>query len=338
MASNRRHYTRRAALGHFAIAASSIAMPGVSMAMTLTAAGSSPLKVRFKAGDSFAVGNLYTPGGYQPASRYPAVVIGGSLTSVKEQMGGIYAIEMAERGFLALAIDYRSYGESGGEPRQYEDPESKAADLSAAVGYLAARQDVLPDRVALLGICTSGGTVLYTAARDSRIGAVACVASHLAEPDVTNPVLYGGAEGVAARRAAGRGARAEWERTGKNATILAYHNTDLSASHVGPMEYYMDKTRGGGVKEWTNAFAVMSWEPWLDFNPLRAATQVTKPTLIVHTDNCALPDQARKAHALLKGPRSLHWTSGEHFQFYDDSEKVREAADVAALHFRTYLI
>ncbi len=314
-----------------------LSLPAPSMAQTLSASnGPAPQKVRFEVGDSFIVANLYLPANYGADRRYPAVVIGGSLTSVKEQMGGIYAIEMAKRGFVALAIDYRHYGESGGEPRQFENPDTKAQDLSAAVTYLAARRDVRPDAVALLGICTSGGTVLYTAARDERIVAVASVASHLAEPAIT-PVLYGGTEGVERRRAAGRVARAQYERSGNNTLILSYHNTDTSASHVGPMEYYMDPARGGGVKAWANAFAVMSWEPWLDFDPVSEAARVTKPALIVHTDNCALPDQARKVYALLKGPKTLHWTTGDHFEFYDGADKVREASDAVANHFRAQL-
>ncbi len=64
--------------------------------------------------------------------------------------------EMAGRGFMALAIDYRHYGESGGEPRQYEDPEAKALDLSAALTLLGPRADVRSDGLLLLGVCTSG--------------------------------------------------------------------------------------------------------------------------------------------------------------------------------------
>jgi hypothetical protein len=63
---------------------------------------------------------------------------------------------------------------------------------------------------------------------------------------------------------AGRAAYTEDERTGSVAMTLAYDNSDTRASHVGPMEYYTDSARGG-VREWTNAFAVMSWGPWLDF-------------------------------------------------------------------------
>lgn len=332
--------SRRAFIGTSAIAVASLATVGAPSANAegrlSSEDGVAPTKVRFDSGDSFIVGNLYLPGDYDDGSQYPAVVVAGSLTSVKEQMGGVYALEMSRRGFMALALDYRHYGESGGEPRQYEDPEAKALDLSAALTYLASRADVRSDGLLLLGVCTSGGTVLYTAARDERVAAVACVASHLAEPSIT-PALYGGEEGVASRREAAKTARAAYEATGENELILAYHNTDTTASHLGPMPYYMDQTRGGGVAAWTNAFAVMSWDNWLDFDPVSQAAGVTIPTLIVHTDLCALPEQARKTYAALKGPKTLHWTTGDHFEFYDGPEKVGEAVEVAAQHFRRHL-
>ena len=172
--------SRRIFLGTSALALASVASTlDQAVATSLSkAANLPPQKVRFDAGDSFVVGNLYVPADYSESTRYPAVVVAGSLTSVKEQMGGTYAAEMAQRGFVALAIDYRHYGESGGEPRQYEDPEAKAVDLSAAVSFLSARQDILANSISLLGVCTSGGTVLYTAASDNRVAAVACVASH----------------------------------------------------------------------------------------------------------------------------------------------------------------
>jgi len=103
------------------------------------------------------------------------------------------------------------------------------------------------------------------------------------------------------------------------------------------MEYYMDNQRGGGVPQWQNAFSVMSWEPWLDFDPVREAAKVTTPTLIVHSDGCGLPDQARKVYGLLKGPKVLHWTVGNQFDFYDRIENIRDAADAIARYFRSYL-
>jgi uncharacterized protein len=146
--------TRRALLGQSALAAASLAtlsIPGAAMPAYLSAANmGKPERVRFAVGGAFVLGELYLPEGYRPTMTYPAVAVSGSLMSVKEQMAGIYAAEMAKRSIIALAIDYRNFGESGGEPRQYEHPDIKAEDLSAAAGYLASRRDVRPEGVGLL--------------------------------------------------------------------------------------------------------------------------------------------------------------------------------------------
>ena len=62
-----------------------------------------------------------------------ALVTTGPLTSVKEQAAGAYAKALAERGFASLAFDHRTFGESEGRPRQFENPVAKIADIRAAV-------------------------------------------------------------------------------------------------------------------------------------------------------------------------------------------------------------
>ena len=305
------------------------------MSQTLGAQGElAPKTVSFPSGDGFVVAHLYLPEGHDPGRRYPAVAVGGSFTSVKEQMGGIHAGEMARRGVMAMAIDYRNYGESGGARRQYEDQASKAEDLSAALRFLRKRPDV--SGTGLLGICTTAGTALYAAAKDPDVRAVACVAGFLPEPAMM-PMMFGGEEGVERRRAAGREASKRYAETGVIDFISAYTPNDKTAVSASPSQYYMDQTRGGGVRAWRNAFAVMAWEPWLDFDPVSKASHVTAPTLIVHSDGAAFPKQARKVHELLAGPKELHWSQGAHFDFYDQAPQVREAADRVAAHFRATL-
>src|SRR5262245_4010140 len=87
---------------------------------------------RFTSAGDRLVGVLCLPAS-QPAA---AVVTTGPLTSVKEQATGNYAFALAERGFAALAFDHRTFGESGGEPRQFESPKGKAEDVRAAVTAL----------------------------------------------------------------------------------------------------------------------------------------------------------------------------------------------------------
>jgi uncharacterized protein len=151
------------------------------------AAGNKPYtveRVTFQSGGETVVGNLYLPS--KPAAQaLPAVVVGGSLTSVKEQMAGTYAQKLAERGIAALAIDYRHYGESQGMPRQLENTESKKADLKAAVTFLSTAPKIDAKNIGLLGVCTSGGNVLQAAAEDGRVKTVATVAGWFVEPSMT---------------------------------------------------------------------------------------------------------------------------------------------------------
>ena len=291
------------------------------------------VKVSFPSGDGFVVANLYLPGSYDPSRRYPAVAVGGSLSSVKEMMGGFYAAELARRGIIGLALDYRNYGESGGARRQYEDQASKSEDLSAALRFLKKCSDV--SGTGLLGICTSGGTIMYAAAKDRNVGAIAAAAGFFTDPDFTTRIFT--QEGVDRRRAIGRAARKRYDDTGVIELVSAYEPGNKQAVSASASEYYMDKTRGGGVHPWRNEFALMGWEDWLAFDPITQATQVKAPALIIHSDGAAFPDQARRVYELLAGPKELHWAEGKHFDFYDDTETVRQSADRIAAHFDSTL-
>ena len=235
------------------------------MSQTLQALdnGITPQTVSFPTSDGSVIGLLYLPEDHDPTKRYPAVAVGGSFASVKEQMGGIYAAELAKRGIIALAIDYRNYGQSSGARRQYEDPQGKAADLSFALKFLTARSDVAG--TGLLGVCTSGGTVLDTAAADSSVGAVATIAGMFTEPSLQ--LMMRGAEGVQAKKDEGRAATDVYAQSGVIETVKAYDESDQTAANVAPLPYYFDTTRGA-VPAWRNEFAVMSYEAMLDFDPV----------------------------------------------------------------------
>jgi len=293
-----------------------------------------PRTVSFPSGNGSVVGHLYLPPTYDPATRYPAVVVGGSLSSVKEMMGGNYAEALAGHGILGLAIDYRNYGESSGHLRQYEDPASKSVDLSSALKFLSSRSDV--SGVGLVGVCTSGGNILYTAASDSHVGAIATVAGFFSDPAVA-PTLFGGEEEVERRKTKGREAEEVYQRSGELKLVPTYSSTDKEAASISSAPYYMDENRGGGVRAWRNTFAVMSWEKWLGFDPVSKAPSVTAPALIIHSEKAAFPDQARKIGELLKGPKEIVWESGMHFDFYDDPETVRKTAGLLANHFHKSL-
>lgn len=292
-----------------------------------------PKKVSFAIGSESIVGHLYLPNDYDSTRRYPAIAVAGSFTSVKEQMSGTYAGELARRGIISVAIDYRNYGESDGAVRQYEDPASKAADLSAALEFLANRPDVAS--TGLLGICTSGGNVLYAAASDPRAKAVATVAGYFQSEAITTQMW--GEEGVALRRAAGRQASELFDKEREIQHILAYGGSANESVNPGLKPYYDEPTRGR-VPEWRNAFAVASWGSWIDFDPVPQASLVKVPTLVIHSEGAAFPDQARAVYERLGPNKQIIWANGTHYDFYDNDETVSFAADRLAEHFRAYLV
>lgn len=114
-------------------------------------------------------GDLYLPRG--AAGTLAAVAVAGPFGAVKEQCAGLYAEELAARGFAALAFDPSFIGESGGAARNVASPDINTEDFSAAVDFLATRDGIDPEKIGILGICGFGGMALNAAAMDTRIKA-----------------------------------------------------------------------------------------------------------------------------------------------------------------------
>ena len=114
-------------------------------------------------------GDLYLP--QDAAGKLAAVAVSGPFGAVKEQCSGLYAEELASRGFAALAFDPSFIGESGGAVRNVASPDINTEDFSAAVDFLATRDFVDGEKIGILGICGFGGMALNAAAMDTRIKA-----------------------------------------------------------------------------------------------------------------------------------------------------------------------
>lgn len=113
--------------------------------------------------------DMYTP--KNAAEKLPAIAVSGPFGAVKEQSSGLYAQEMAERGFIAIAFDPSFTGESGGNVRAVNSPDINVEDFQATVDFLSVQDNVDPERIGIIGICGWGGMALQTAAIDTRIKA-----------------------------------------------------------------------------------------------------------------------------------------------------------------------
>ncbi|MBQ3876758.1 MAG: alpha/beta hydrolase [Prevotella sp.] len=115
--------------------------------------------------------DLYTPLNPSEGGKMAAIAVSGPFGAVKEQSSGLYAMRMAERGFVALAFDPSYTGESSGEPRRTASPDINTEDFMAAVDFLSKQDDVDANRIGIIGICGWGGIALNAAAADTRIKA-----------------------------------------------------------------------------------------------------------------------------------------------------------------------
>lgn len=113
------------------------------------------------------VADLYEPKEIQ--GKLPAIAVCGPFGAVKEQASGLYAQEMAERGFLTIAFDPSYTGESTGTPRYVASPDINTEDFQATVDFLSVQENVDSEKIGIIGICGWGGLALNTAALDTRI-------------------------------------------------------------------------------------------------------------------------------------------------------------------------
>jgi uncharacterized protein len=271
------------------------------------------------------VGNLFLPGGAKPAG---VVVAVGPLTSVKEQAAGTYAQAMAERGYAALAFDYRYFGESHGRPRQFENPDANIEDIKNAATALLADDRLTSLPLSGLGICFGAGPMVRAVAEDARFRAFAGVAGVYTD-NVKTMARMGAAYQAALDR--GRAAERRWRDTGEAEIIpaVAADGGDVAMPLREAYEFY--GTPRGHVPNYVNGYAVQSLAHSLPFDVRGAADEIKAPVLIVHSEKALAPDLAHAFYSAVQSPKHELWLESQgQIDFYDDPKLITPAADAVA--------
>lgn len=311
----------------------------IATTITLTIASNAEAaqmkRVTFESQGQTLVGHLYLPDDYQKGQELPGVVVTGSWTSVKEQMPGTYASELADRGYATLTFDFRGWGESKDTVMFLEDPQRKTEDIVAAAQFLGTRPEVDETKLGGLGICASAGYIADAALASDTLQSVALVAPWLHNAEIVDTV-YGGSEGVNALLETGRTADAKFQATGKATVVPAASTTDKTAI-MQEAPYYTDPARGL-ISEYDNKFNLATWEPWLTYDAISTADQLRKPTLLVHSQAAAVPQGAQEFARRMREKATTVWFENvTQMDFYDNPAAVDRAANEVDRHFKATL-
>ena len=233
-------------------------------------------------------GDLYLP--KDAFGNLAAVAVSGPFGAVKEQCSGLYAEELASRGFAALAFDPSFIGESGGQARNVASPDINTEDFSAAVDFLSTRDFVDPEKIGILGICGFGGMALNAAAMDTRIKAT--VASTMYDMTRVTANGYFDADNSADKRYETRKAlNAQRTEDYKNGTYARAGGVVDPLPEDAPFfvkdyyDYY--KTERGYTERSLNSndgWNVTSSLSFLNMPILRYSNEIRSAVLVIHGD------------------------------------------------------
>ena len=285
--------------------------------------------------------DLYAPKG--ETGPFAAIAVCGPFGAVKEQSSGLYAQEMAIRGFLTIAFDPSFTGESGGEPRYVASPDINTEDFQAAVDYLSTRPDVDPERIGIIGICGWGGMALNAAAIDTRIKATAAMTMY----DMTRVTAKGyfdaedSEEARHAKRVAMNAQRTEDYKNGTYARAGGVVDPlpedapdfvrDYYAYYKTPRGYH---ERSLNSNEGWNVTSALSF---LNMPILQYSDEIRSAVLVVHGEKAHSCYFSRDAFAKLRGENKelMIIPSAVHTDLYDRKDII--PFDKLESFFRQYL-
>ncbi|MCD9586457.1 alpha/beta hydrolase [Streptomyces sp. 8ZJF_21] len=278
--------------------------------------------------------DLYLPDGIDDAAPLRAVVLSTPGSSVKEQIGANYASRLAARGIAALVFDPAHQGQSGGEPRDLEDPYRRGEDISYAIDALSTIPGIAPERIGVLGICAGGGYAVHTARTDHRIKAVGTVVPgnmgtsfRSFQPDGAVATLHTMADARTEETRSGELTRVNWlPDTLEEATAAGL--TDIDTTQA--VTYY--RTERGGNEHSTNRRLSRGDSLLLGYDAYHLVDQLmTQPLQVIlagRIGNTGSYESGMQLWKLAPNPVDLMVIDGAgHYEMYDEPEYVDAAVD-----------
>lgn len=272
-------------------------------------------------------GNLFTPKALNRNAKAPALIVGHPMGAVKEQSANLYAIMMAERGFVAMSIDLPFWGESEGQPRNLVSPDLYAEAFSAAVDYLGTQAFVDRNRIGAIGICGSGSFVISAAKIDPRMKAIATVSMY--DMGAANRDALRHSQTVEQRKAiiaeAAQQRYVEFTGGEKKYTSGTVHELNAD-THPNQREFYDfyrtprgEFTPKGSSAKLTTHPTLTSNVKFMNFYPFNDIETISpRPMLFITGDQAHSREFSEDAYKRAAEPKELFYVPGAgHVDLYD---------------------
>lgn len=277
-------------------------------------------------------GHLFIPNNMDRKTKNPAIIVGHPMGAVKEQSADVYASNMAERGFITLAIDLSFWGESEGEPRNAVLPDVYAEDFSAAVDFLGTRDFVDRNNIGVIGVCGSGSFVISAAKIDPRMKAIATVSMYdmgSANRDALNhsqtleqrkQIIAEAAEQRYAEFTGG-----ETKYTGGTVLKLEANTHPIQREFF---DFYRtprgEYTPKGASKETTTKPTLSSNTKFMNFYPFNDIETISpRPLLFITGDQAHSKEFSEDAYKRAAMPKGLVYVKGAgHVDLYDKTDLI----------------
>lgn len=290
--------------------------------------------------------NLYLPKDYQQSQKYPALIVVHPGGGVKEQTSGLYAMKLAQKGFVTIAFDATHQGASEGEPRYIEIPTERVEDIKSAVDYLTTLSQVDINKIGVVGICAGGGYSISATQTEHRIKAIATV-SGVDVGEISRRGWNGDSENVEVQIQALETIAAQRTAEANGAPIRYDHivperdeiTADTPNDIVEASEYY--RTPRGQHKNSPNLSMFSGGDSVFAFHAFSdMETLLTQPILLIAGTKANSFWQSELAYskATAAKSRELYKINGAtHMDLYDGEKYVNQAVDKMSKFFRENL-
>ncbi|KAL2783810.1 Alpha/Beta hydrolase protein [Aspergillus keveii] len=247
-------------------------------------------------------GNLFIRENLTSNTKAPAIVISHPMGAVKEQSANLYAIKLAEQGFVT--------------PRNAVSPDIYAEAFSAAVDYLGTQSFVDRERIGGLGTCGSGSFVISAAKIDPRIKVIAT--SSMYDMGASNRNGLQHSQNITQRKEIiAQAARQRWKETEGGEiqyTSGAPQNITQKTDAVGREFYDYYRTRRaeftpeGSSPNLTTHPTLTSNVKFMNFYPFNDIDTISpRPMLFISGDQAHSREFSEDAYTRADEPKELYW-------------------------------